>query len=72
VVCAIAVTLFGFAAVAVHSPLPFISGIALAVAFYLSRQHKAQLVAVSDAEAKAAKRSFWAMVLLSLFPAFFS
>lgn len=72
IVCAVFVTLCGFAAVAAHSSLPFVVGIVLAATFYFWRQHKAALVSISEEEIKTANRTFWAMVLLSLFPTFFS
>ena len=72
VFAAVFVTLCGFAAVAVQSAWVVVAGILAATTFYFWRQHKAHLVAISEEETKTANRSAWAMLLLWLFPAFFS
>jgi uncharacterized membrane protein len=65
-------TLCGFIAVAVHAAYPLLLGGVAVVAFYFWRQHRARLVVVSEAAAKLANRSAWAMLLLWIFPSLFS
>jgi hypothetical protein len=66
------VTAGGFFALALQSRYPLCLGVALAVAYYLWRQHRAPLMVITEAEAKTAKRSAWIGLLVALFPSFFS
>ena len=65
-------TLAGFAAVWLHSSLVFLLGFSGSVAWYLWRQHKAELVVVAATEQRTAKRSGWLALLASLVPSWFS
>jgi hypothetical protein len=58
--------------VAAQAVYPLVVGIVCVGIFYFWRMHRAKLVHVSLEEAQTAKRSAWLMLLLSLFPGFFS
>lgn len=65
-------TLSGFVAVWLQALWPWVSGLAMAVAYYFWRQHTAGLAVVSAHEQQVAKRSAWVALLVSLFPAWFT
>jgi hypothetical protein len=69
---AVLFTLCGFLAIAVQAVYPLVLGAVAVTSYYFWRQHQAPLHVVSASEQKNAKRSFWLMVLLSLFPRLFS
>lgn len=69
---AVVVTLCGFAAVAVQATYPLVLGLGVAVGYYFWRQHRAQLVPITEAELQTAKRSSWLALLVALFPGTFS
>lgn len=62
---AVLVTLSGFASVALGTLLPLASGLAVAVAWYVWRQHRAALVRVSKQELANARRSDWLTMLIA-------
>jgi hypothetical protein len=70
VVAATVITLCGFAAIAVHSPVPLLVGLAASVLYYLWHWHRVQLELVS-AEAVAAARAAECAWGLVTFLAFF-
>lgn len=69
---AVFVTLCGFAAVALQAIYPLLLGLSVAAAYYFWRQHRVQLVPVTDEELQTAKRSAWLALLVALFPSTFS
>jgi hypothetical protein len=56
----------------VHAIYPLLLGLSVAAAYYFWRQHRAQLVPITDAELQTAKRSAWLALLIALFPGTFS
>jgi hypothetical protein len=66
------VTACGFVAAAVHAAYPLLIGMALAVAHYFWRQHRAALMVITQEETRTAKRSARLTLLALVFPSFFS
>ncbi len=72
VLAVLLITVSGFAAVAIHAAWPVLAGLVSAIAFYFWRQHRAQLLIVTSEETEMAKKSAFALWLLSVFPGLFN
>jgi len=70
VVAAVVVTLCGFAAIAVHSAVPLLLGLAISLMFYAWHWHRVQLELLSPeavAAARAGESAFGLLALIAVF-----